>query len=459
MTLPASITTGRVRGRFLIGITDREEDTDEDPDVIPARGFVTFTASVPYLPSNGGDPVTVVTSSIRGVLDADGYLCTPSSADPKLPRFRGVRLIATDNDLLPVQGWTWTVSYALTNPDGTSLGGIIPSHPLAVLTGSDQDLTLSMRVPASQPLGVTQAEALVIEARNEVNRISDMFDGVAGGSIEAADITDSTATGRQILKALDAAAARAAIGAGTSNLALGTTSTTAKAGNYAPTWNEVTSKPTTFTPAPHTSASVTDFAEAAQDAVAALLVEGTGIGLSYSDSTGELTVTGTAGQTLDAEAVRDAIGVALIGLGNISVTVNDPGDTITLVTTATVNSTDAALRDRTTHTGEQAQSTVTGLVTALAGKASTTHTHAISSVTNLQGSLDAKSAKVNTDFIVRWDGTSWYALDTAGASVVVTSIANLQTLGFLSAQVIKFVGHPDGTMPSWARELDHSTVG
>lgn len=39
---------------------------------------------------------------------------------------------------------------------------------------------------------------------------------------------------------------------------------------------------------------------------------------------------------------------------------------------ATVNATDAQLRDRTTHTGAQATSTVTGLDTALAGKAGTT---------------------------------------------------------------------------------------
>ncbi|MDH0493397.1 hypothetical protein [Comamonas aquatica] len=39
------------------------------------------------------------------------------------------------------------------------------------------------------------------------------------------------------------AQARANIGAGTSDLVIGTTSTTAKAGNYVPTWAEVTSKP------------------------------------------------------------------------------------------------------------------------------------------------------------------------------------------------------------------------
>lgn len=49
----------------------------------------------------------------------------------------------------------------------------------------------------------------------------------------AADISDSTATGRAVLTAADAATARSAIGAGTSNLAIGTTSTTAAAGNRA----------------------------------------------------------------------------------------------------------------------------------------------------------------------------------------------------------------------------------
>ena len=66
----------------------------------------------------------------------------------------------------------------------------------------------------------------------------------AGGSITAAAITDSTVVGRAVLKAVDATSARTAIGAGTSNLELGTTASTAKAGDYAPSWGEVTSKPT-----------------------------------------------------------------------------------------------------------------------------------------------------------------------------------------------------------------------
>lgn len=51
----------------------------------------------------------------------------------------------------------------------------------------------------------------------------------------AADISNASTVGRNVLTAVDAAAARTAIGAGTSNLALGTTASTAKAGNYQPT--------------------------------------------------------------------------------------------------------------------------------------------------------------------------------------------------------------------------------
>lgn len=49
----------------------------------------------------------------------------------------------------------------------------------------------------------------------------------------AANISDSTTVGRAVLTAADAAAARAAIGAGTSSLVLGTTAGTAAAGNDA----------------------------------------------------------------------------------------------------------------------------------------------------------------------------------------------------------------------------------
>lgn len=81
-------------------------------------------------------------------------------------------------------------------------------------------------------------------------RLNHIEDGVAAATataeaadtVTAANITDATAVGRNVLKATDAAAARTAIGAGTgnSNLALGTTGTTAAAGNHSHTAAQVT---------------------------------------------------------------------------------------------------------------------------------------------------------------------------------------------------------------------------
>src|SRR6478736_3249273 len=69
----------------------------------------------------------------------------------------------------------------------------------------------------------------------------------------------------------------------------------------------------------HTASQVTDFTEAAQDAVAALLAAGTGVTLTYNDAGNTLTVTSTGGGSLDSEAVRDTIGAAMVGVGLITV--------------------------------------------------------------------------------------------------------------------------------------------
>lgn len=83
-----------------------------------------------------------------------------------------------------------------------------------------------------------------------------------------------------------------------------------------------------------TSSTISDFTEAAQDAIAALLAGASGVTLSYNDAANTLTITGGGSGGLDAEAVRDAIGVAMIGTGLITITVNDAADTITISTTA-----------------------------------------------------------------------------------------------------------------------------
>lgn len=108
-----------------------------------------------------------------------------------------------------------------------------------------------------------------------------------------------------------------------------------------------------------TSATISDFVEAAQDALATALAGTSGVSVTYNDAANTITVTGLGDASATAETIRDAIGVALVGVGVVTVTPNDALDTITISSTATVNSTDAALRDRSTHTGSQSADTLT----------------------------------------------------------------------------------------------------
>lgn len=71
---------------------------------------------------------------------------------------------------------------------------------------------------------------------NLITKLKVILNGLSEAtSVSSDDITDATTTGKSLITASDAEAVRTAIGAGTSNLAIGTTSTTAKAGNYQPT--------------------------------------------------------------------------------------------------------------------------------------------------------------------------------------------------------------------------------
>lgn len=105
--------------------------------------------------------------------------------------------------------------------------------------------------------------------------------------------------------------------------------------------------------------------EVVRDTIAAALIPGTGVTLDIDDVNNTITINSTGGGGVDAETVRDTIGTALVPGTNITVTVNDAGDTITIGTTATVNATDAQLRDRTTHTGVQTSASISDFTEAV----------------------------------------------------------------------------------------------
>lgn len=98
------------------------------------------------------------------------------------------------------------------------------------------------------------------------------------------------------------------------------------------------------------------------------LVAGTGMGISSDGTTITLTATSGSGDVVGpASATDDNIATFDTTTGKL---IQDGGATI------------AQVRDRSTHTGTQAISTVTGLQTALDGKAASSHTHTASEVTD-----------------------------------------------------------------------------
>lgn len=160
--LPSNVDTGLVEGRFIVGVADGADPGDM-PDAIAARGAVTFTSSVPYFPNPTASPspVTILKTSIVCPLDEDGYVCTPSPDDPTLPGARGVRLFATDDPDLSVEGWTWGASYRFEPVNGYALA--IPAHSFALPSGTTADLTSAVRVPSTPGYGLPQAEAALNE--------------------------------------------------------------------------------------------------------------------------------------------------------------------------------------------------------------------------------------------------------------------------------------------------------
>lgn len=158
MTLPTGVGTGTINGRFVLGVIDSPYDDDNDPELIPAQGRITFVPNIPYDPyvpdAIDGVPMTILRASITGVLDSEGYLCTPDNTSPS-GFTRGVKLFSTDTGM--VTNWTYTVKYSFTSVNNVS--GIVPDHPLSVPNGSTQDLTTIVRVPSSPGVGTPQIEA------------------------------------------------------------------------------------------------------------------------------------------------------------------------------------------------------------------------------------------------------------------------------------------------------------
>lgn len=191
-----------------------------------------------------------------------------------------------------------------------------------------------------------------ITIREIVETIIDLIEdggGGSGGTITVGDITDASDIGKTVMKAADGVAIRTAIGAGTSNLKVGTTASEAKAGNWNPKVDDVSD-----------ASTVGKSVMKATDATAARTAIGAGtsnlkVGTAVTDAKAgnwnpSNVTTSTAGLMLSADKVKlDGIAAG-----------------------STKNDTDANLKNRANHTGSQAISTVTGLQALLDAKATAT---------------------------------------------------------------------------------------
>lgn len=160
---PSNVPTGRVTGRFIIGVEDGS-DPDDDPDYIAAKGVVELQMSVPYIPNPTADPapVTMLNARRRMILDAEGYACTPDPTDPTKPGARGMRLEADGSPDALVSGWTWNVTYRFDPVNGSAPS--IAAHSFVMLPDAVVDLTTVIKVPSSPGYGLPQSEAAVLRA-------------------------------------------------------------------------------------------------------------------------------------------------------------------------------------------------------------------------------------------------------------------------------------------------------
>ena len=266
--------------------------TGDDHPPVPSYSTITLDPGADHIDA-AADVIHVRTIVVS--LDRQGKAATANGVpcvDGKVPVVAGVAYAVSAPNVL--RGGPHYIP-ALTAGQVVDLSDYItPGAPLT----PDQAAALAARVTALEaiPPGVTDHGALtglgdddhlhyLTTGRGDAryvqgsdSRLSDARTPTAH-THPASEVSDSTTTGRSLLTAADAAAARSAIGAGTSSLTIGTTSTTAKAGDWTPTWTDVTGKPSTFPPD----------TEATQDIIGAMVA---GAGGTYNDAAGTITLPG-----------------------------------------------------------------------------------------------------------------------------------------------------------------------
>jgi hypothetical protein len=229
--LPAAYKFGQVVARVISAVGDVSADGDPYPDAQPitGKGKIRFVpkASGQVVAGQDGPSTQVLHQPVSADLDDDGYLALNGERGVWL--YAGVWTVVPDGKVSPSFGIVVTAEHTAEHP--LDLWAETPFTP-----DPGQPVTTLVVPPGGQP-----GQTLVWGSAGELewqdapaSEVSwdDIVDKPTIPPAATADtLSGATAVGRSVLKAADAAAARTTIGAGTSNLAIGTTATTAMAGN------------------------------------------------------------------------------------------------------------------------------------------------------------------------------------------------------------------------------------
>lgn len=141
-----NFSTGKITGRYTSALMDAVSNP------VPATGIITFTPQADYILSP--NTATVLSTPIIAVLDSQGYVSTAETSKTTqrytrdirgayIPKYRGVKLQATDGDTNPTN-WTWKVDFDLTVGDHKVKQ---ESFSFSLPAGSEIDLTAVTPIP------------------------------------------------------------------------------------------------------------------------------------------------------------------------------------------------------------------------------------------------------------------------------------------------------------------------
>ena len=264
----------KLAGKYKVTIPARLTNSADDliiPAGIFAQGDLVVAEGVPSLslmvPATD-DPdiqqdgwLVIVEVSFSGAQAAERYIIEVPIADRPSPdggtgagvNLRTIMLTAQQPPQIAMYGVGRRLGLALLSEDG-----------LAVLDADGNPITGGGGGGSSAWGEITDKPAVIAAGASQAEARTEIDAAPSSHSHEAVQVSDSTSVGRQVLTAASAAEARTAIGAGTSSLEIGTTGSTAAAGN-----DSRLSDARTPLAHNHTAAQVTDFTAAALTAAPA----------------------------------------------------------------------------------------------------------------------------------------------------------------------------------------------